>query len=918
MPLSWNDIREGARKFSQEYKNVTRENAETQSFYNDFFSIFGIKRNRVASFEASVKMLGSQRGRMDLFWKGTLLVEHKSSGKDLDAAYTQTLGYFDHLKEEDLPHYILVSDFQRFKLYDLETNPVTEYEFPLSELHQHVELFGFIAGYQKRVFQDQDPVNIQASEQMGKLHDMLKDSGYTGHDLEQYLVRLLFCLFADDTTIFVKDSLRFYIDENTRADGSDLGSRLFDLFQTLNTPYEKRYKTLDESLAQFPYINGSLFEERLPSPAFNRTMRDILLRACAFNWGQISPAIFGSLFQSVMDLERRRGIGAHYTTEKNILKILKPLFLDGLYEEFETVRHEPRKLQNFHKKLQTLTFLDPACGCGNFLILTYRELRLLEIEVLKALHPTGQLALDVTELSRINVDAFYGIEIEEFPARIAEVALWLMDHQMNLRLSETFGLYYARIPLQASANIHHANALQLDWETVVPKERLSYILGNPPFVGKTYQSDEQKKDMGLVFGNLKSAGLLDYVSAWYLKAAQYLQSTRIVCAFVSTNSISQGEQVSILWQELFTRYHVKIHFAHRTFSWNSEARGKAAVHCVIIGFAAFDTAKNLLYDYDSSKSEAHETQVRNINPYLIEAEDFVIPKRNKAICEVQEMGYGSKPADGGFLILTDTEKTLLLSVEPQAEKWIRKYIGSDELINNYYRWCLWLHNVKPEEFKAMPSVMERISKVKQMRLNSTDANTRRWANFPTIFQANRQPTSDYLAIPETSSENRTYIPIGFLNKEIIVSNSIYTVPNATVYHFGLLTSAMHMAWMRTVCGRLKSDFRYSVGLVYNNFPWPQNPTPQQVQAIETKAQAVLEARAQFPNSTLAQLYDPLTMPPVLSKAHQALDKAVDAAYRKQPFETERSRVEFLFGLYQQLTAPLITAMTKTSRKRKIN
>ncbi|NWJ95078.1 MAG: class I SAM-dependent DNA methyltransferase [Chloroflexi bacterium] len=918
MPLSWNDIREGARKFSQEYKNVTRENAETQSFYNDFFSIFGIKRNRVASFEASVKMLGSQRGRMDLFWKGTLLVEHKSSGKDLDAAYTQTLGYFDHLKEEDLPHYILVSDFQRFKLYDLETNPVTEYEFPLSELHQHVELFGFIAGYQKRVFQDQAPVDIQASEQMGKLHDMLKDSGYTGHDLEQYLVRLLFCLFADDTTIFVKDSLRFYIDENTRADGSDLGSRLFDLFQTLNTPYEKRYKTLDESLAQFPYINGSLFEERLPSPAFNRKMRDILLRACAFNWGQISPAIFGSLFQSVMDLERRRGIGAHYTTEKNILKILKPLFLDGLYEEFETVRHEPRKLQNFHKKLQTLTFLDPACGCGNFLILTYRELRLLEIEVLKALHPTGQLAHDVSELSRINVDAFYGIELEEFPARIAEVALWLMEHQMNLRLSETFGLYYARIPLQASANIHHANALQLDWETVVPKERLSYILGNPPFVGKTYQSDEQKKDMGLVFGNLKSAGLLDYVSAWYLKAAQYLQSTRIVCAFVSTNSISQGEQVSILWQELFTRYHVKIHFAHRTFSWNSEARGKAAVHCVIIGFAAFDTAKKLLYDYDSSKSEAHETQVRNINPYLIEAEDFVIPKRNKAICEVQEMGYGSKPADGGFLILTDTEKTLLLSVEPQAEKWIRKYIGSDELIHNYYRWCLWLHNVKPEEFKAMPSVMERISKVKQMRLNSTDANTRRWANFPTIFQANRQPTSDYLAIPETSSENRAYIPIGFLNKEIIVSNSIYTVPNATVYHFGLLTSAMHMAWMRTVCGRLKSDFRYSVGLVYNNFPWPQNPTPQQVQAIETKAQAVLEARAQFPNSTLAQLYDPLTMPPVLSKAHQALDKAVDAAYRKQPFETERSRVEFLFGLYQQLTAPLITAMTKTSRKRKIN
>ncbi|NWJ95077.1 MAG: class I SAM-dependent DNA methyltransferase [Chloroflexi bacterium] len=652
-------------------------------------------------------------------------------------------------------------------------------------------------------------------------------------------------------------------DENTEKDATALDSRLAELFQTLNIPSE--------------------------------------ISSGSFDWGQISPTFFGSLFQSGMDEERRRGIGVHYTTEKNILKILKPLFLDALYEEFETVRPEPHKLQNFHKKLQTLTFLDPACGCGNFLILTYRELRLLEIEVLKALHPTGQLAHDVSELSRINVDAFYGIELEEFPARIAEVALWLMEHQMNLRLSETFGLYYARIPLQASANIHHANALQLDWETVVPKERLSYILGNPPFVGSKYQSKEQRAEVAKVFQGVSGAGILDYVTAWYLKAAQYIQNTRIRCAFVSTNSISQGEQVAVLWQELFNQYHLKIHFAHRTFAWSSEARGKAAVHCVIIGFAAFDSRQKLLYDYEDIKGDPHEIAATSISPYLTDGGEVVITRRNRPLCNVPEMGIGNKPIDGGNYLFTAAERDSFLKLEPQAAPYFRRWLGADEFVNGFERWCLWLGDCPPELLRQMPEAMKRVEAVRRFRAASKSLPTRAIVSKPTRFHVENIPLKNYLALSKVSTKRRNYIPFGFIPPETLCSDLMFIVQDATRYHFGVLSSMMHMEWMRYVCGRLGSSYRYSNTLVYNNFLWPQNPTPQQVQAIETMAEAVLEARAQFPNSTLADLYDPLTMPPVLSKAHQALDKAVDAAYRKQPFETERSRVEFLFGLYRQLT-----------------
>ncbi len=914
MTLSWNEIRSRALAFSQEYKNVTRENAETQSFYNDFFNVFGMSRKRVASFEEPVKKLGAKRGRIDLFWKGVLLVEHKSSGKDLDGAYTQALDYFPNLKDEELPRYILVSDFQRFVLHDLESHGV--HRFSLSDFHNHVELFGFIAGYQKREFKDQDPVNIEASERMGKLHDMLKDAGYSGHELELLLVRLLFCLFADDTGIFQeKDRFRFYLEERTKEDGSDLGPRLIHLFQILNTPHEKRQKNLDEALAQFPYINGSLFADMISIPDFNSQMRRSLISACYFDWGRISPAIFGSLFQSVMDKDRRRGIGAHYTTEKNILKILKPLFLDGLYEEFAAVRRDRRRLQDFYAKLAALTFLDPACGCGNFLILAYRELRLLEIEVLKSLYPNGQLALDVGDLSRINVDAFYGIELEEFPARIAEVALWLMDHQMNMQLSETFGQYYARIPLKKSAHIHNANALTLDWKEVVVPERLSYILGNPPFIGSKYQSDEQRGELATVFQGVRGAGVLDYVAAWYLKAAQYIQETRIVCAFVSTNSISMGEQVSVLWQELFSHYHIKIHFAHRTFAWSSEARGKAAVHCVIVGFAAYDIKSKKLYEYESIKGDPHEAMVTNITPYLTFGEDIVITRRDKPLCAVPEMGIGNKPIDNGHYLFTPAEKDAFVATEPAAAPCFRRWLGADEFLNGWERWFLWLGECPPHILRQMPEAMKRVEAVRRSRAASKSAPTRAIAATPTRLHVENIPKENYLVIPEVSSERRYYIPLGYLKPDTFASNKLRIVRSGQLYYFGVLSSLMHMAWTRAVTGKLKSDYQYSVNIVYNNFPWPQ-PTPAQIQAIEEAAQGVLDARAQFPGSTLADLYDPVTMPGELTKAHQKLDKAVDGAYRKQPFPTERNRVEFLFSLYQQLTSPLMSEVMKPTSKRK--
>jgi hypothetical protein len=896
MPLSWNEIKTRSLSFAKEWENESSENAEAKSFWDGFFHIFGITRKRIASFEEPVKKLGEKQGFIDLFWKGVLIVEHKSRGKNLDRAYTQALDYFPGIPERNLPKYVLVSDFVRFRLYDLEEKE--QHDFLLKDLHKNVRLFGFIAGYQTHKIQEQDPVNMRAAERMGRLHDQLKDIGYTGHVLEHYLVRLLFCLFADDTGIFQRQQFQEYLEQRTHEDGSDLGSCLNTLFHVLNTPEDQRYKNLDEQLAAFPYINGRLFAETLPPASFDTAMRQSLLDCCAPDWSRISPAIFGSLFQSIMDKTARRNLGAHYTSEKNILKLIRPLFLDVLWETFEKIKTNEKKLFQFHQSLRDLTFLDPACGCGNFLVIAYRELRLLELAILRILTPQGQTVIEVPKFIILNIDQFYGIEIEEFPAQIAQVALWLMDHQMNLMVSEEFGRYFARIPLKTSANIICGNALRIDWKEIVPADRLSYILGNPPFVGKSLQSDEQKADMRLVFNGRGNPASLDFVSAWYVKAADMMSGNpALTAAFVSTNSIAQGEQVAGLWPVLLEK-HIHINFAHRTFQWNNEASGMAAVHCVIIGFSMIDAAPKYLFEYENIKGEPQVIQAKNINPFLVDAPSVVLKSRRDPICPVSPMLYGSKPADGGNLLLSDAEYKELIHNEPASARWVKRFLNADEFINNTDRYCLWLADCPPNILNSMPHVKKRVEKVRDMRRASTKAATREQAATPTLFAEIRQCKTSYLLVPAHTSENRTYIPVGYLSADVICGNANFQIPDATLYDFGIFTSLMHNAWMRTVCGRIKSDYRYSNTIVYNNFPWPENPGDKQKQDIEAAAQAVLDARAQFPDASLADLYDPLTMPPVLLKAHQKLDKAVDAAYGKKTFPTEAARVAFLFELYQ--------------------
>ncbi len=948
MPLSLNEIKDRALAFSREWEGERAEKAEAQTFWNEFFNVFGVSRKRLASFEEPVrrahslyKEKGGKGGFIDLLWRGTLIAEHKSLGRDLDSAYKQALEYFDGLSERDLPRYVIVSDFARIRLYDLETNTPTE--FKLKDLYRHIKLFGFIAGYTTQRIEAQDPVNIKAAERMGKLHDRLRASGYDGHTLEVLLVRLLFCLFAEDTTLFEpKGSFKDFIENSTREDGSDLGPQLSLLFQVLNTHEEKRQNNLDETLAAFPYVNGRLFEETLPISSCDKTMREILLDCCSLDWGRISPAIFGALFQCVMDEEgsaRRRNLGAHYTSEENILKLIKPLFLDDLWTEYHAAKRSNKKLFELLKKISHLKFFDPACGCGNFLVIAYRELRLLELEILRSARATGQLHLDIFQLVQVNVNQFYGIEVEEFPAQIAQVALWLTDHQMNMLVSEEFGQYFRRLPLTQSASIHCGNALRMDWNNVISAEQVDYILGNPPFMGSKFLNDSQRKDMVHVFANDPNSGTLDYVTAWYMKAVRYVRGEekisafldnmtgahkapreRVKIAFVSTNSITQGEQVGALWSALL-RLGVKIHFAHRTFSWNNEARGKAAVHCVIIGFALHDTDRKIIYDYEHIKGEAHASVARNINPYLVDAHDIVLLRRDQPLCNVPEIGIGNKPIDGGNYLFTPEEKDEFLKREPKAKEWFRRWIGSDEFINNYERWCLWLGDCPPEVLRQMPEAMKRVEAVRAFRMASKSAPTRKLADMPTRFHVENIPDKPYLVIPEVSSERRSYIPMGFMEPGTMASNLVKIIPHATLYHFGILTSAMHMAWVRYVCGRLKSDYRYSKDIVFNNFPWPGDATEKLRLTIEQSAQGVLDARVAHPDASLADLYDPVAMPPDLRRAHQALDKAVDAAYagsgfKPAPAKSDAERVAFLFELYHKYTSMLPAPKATKRRKRK--
>jgi hypothetical protein len=930
MPLSWNEIRSRAHEFSHRWAGEESECAEAQSFWNDFFAIFGLDRKRVASFEKQVQLTRAgeklKNGRIDAFWKGTLLIEHKSAGQDLDRAFAQAIDYFDGLAERDLPRYILVSDFARFRLYDLESG--SETEFKLADLYKRIKHFAFVAGYRTQDIAPQNPVNIKAAERMGALHDLLKASGYAGRALEVLLVRLLFCLFAEDTGIFQPASaFRMWLEERTATDGSDLGSQLALLFQVLNSPEANRSRMLDEQLAVFPYVNGRLFEEVLPIAVFDAKMRTALLECCALDWSSISPAIFGALFQSIMDDKARRNLGAHYTSEENILKLIKPLFLDDLWAEFQRIKGNRNKLFEFHKKLRGLTFFDPACGCGNFLVIAYRELRKLELEVLRASHENGQQVLDIHQLIRIDVDQFYGIEIEEFPAQIAQVALWLIDHQMNVRVSEEFGLYFARIPLKTTPHIHCANALRLDWADVLPAERCTYVFGNPPFVGAKFMDDTQRAEVNVVFDGIANAGLLDFVAAWYVKAARYLRTNertneRILltrCAFVSTNSITQGEQVGVLWGWLLAQG-IHIHFAHRTFQWSNEARGMAAVHCVIVGFGHHDVERKVIFEYEDIRGEPHAVAARNINPYLVDGPDVVLPRRSKPLCAAPEIGIGNKPIDDGNYLFTAEEKTEFIEAEPGAAKWFRRWLGADEFINGYERWCLWLGDCPPAELRRMPQALVRVEAVKKFRASSKSAPTRKLAEMPTRFHVEHIPSANYLIFPRHSGERRRFLPIGFGSPEVLVGDACLVSGTASLYDFGILTSTMHNAWVRYTCGRLESRYRYSAAIVYNNFPWPENLTDKQRAAIEAAAQGVLDARAQFPDASLADLYDPVAMPPALVKAHQKLDAAVDAAYGQKSFTNDAARVAFLFERYQKLTSllPAATPREKRGGKRSVD
>ncbi len=938
MRLSWREIRARAARFAEEWAGQGYERGQAQLFWRDFFDIFGLPVRRVASFEKQVEKLGGNRGYIDLFWPGMLLVEQKSAGRDLKRARQQALDYLDGLKDSELPRYIVLSDFQSFEMIDLETGEETA--FLLRDLPDNVEKFGFIIGAQKVSFRDEDPVNIMAAELMGKLYDALAAAGYGGHDLERFLVRILFCLFADDTGIFERDLFLTIIEQRTREDGSDVGPWLAQIFEVLNTPEDERQSTLDEDLARLPYVNGDLFAERLAIPAFTAEMRRRLIEVCKFDWSKISPAIFGSMFQSVMDPEERRQWGEHYTSEKNILKLIGPLFMDDLRAEFEHIRKLKRgrrqRLREFQEKLGTLTFFDPACGCGNFLVVAYRELRTLEIEVLKELHgDAAQLELDAQVLSSIDVNQFYGIELKEFPARIAETALWMMDHIMNNRLSETFGRVYVRIPLRASPNIRHADALEMDWAEVLPPERCGFVFGNPPFGGAKYQTPEQREQVRRIAKLGGSGGTLDYVAAWFIRAGEYLNEAlengaerppRI--AFVATSSICQGEQVAQLWPILFDREKLEIAYAHRPFKWHNEARGKAQVHVVIVGLdgRGFEPKAKRLFSYEDVRGEPVETHHEMLSPYLVDASrlndpHLVVRESSRPLNGMPKLVIGSKPIDGGNYILKQEEYEELRRTAPAEAKWFRPYVGAREYINGGWRWIVHPASIPPSELKNLPGIRQRMAAVREYREKSSSRPTRELALTPGEFHVTVIPGSPFLVVPKVSSERREYVPIGWLEPPVVPSDLVFVLPNATPGHFALLTSAMHMAWLRLVGGRLEGRYRYSIGLVYNTFPVPPKPKLDTLlKKLEPYGRAVLKARvaafAADPNATLADLYDPDRMPRDLRAAHRKLDAAVDKLYGAGKNPSDLARGELLLNLYEKVIMPVLAGQGNGKRKRR--
>lgn len=908
--------------FANSHANDSSEAAERQIFWNDLFAVFGRRVQEVGRFERAAQRLSTGRhGWIDLLVPGEMAVEHKSRGENLDHAMTQLFDYLDDLPSAAAPWLVVACDFETFYWQDLRAR--TEGRFTLSELPEHVELFWWLAGHgESSVFADEEEANLVATGYMATLHDAVLASGYDPHALREWLTRILFCLFADNTNVWDKDAFRLHVLLNTNQDGSDLGPRLAYLFQLLNTPPERLPTNLDEDLAAFTYINGDLFSITLSIPSCDEAVRDALLAACNFDWSVISPAIFGSMFQNVMTPAERRHLGAHYTTEENILKTIRPLFVDGLDAELvaipDTRSPQARAALNaFHDKLASLTFLDPACGCGNFLVIAYREIRRLETEVLRRLFRHSTAVFDVSQLLRVTVDQFYGIEIEEFPARIARTALYLMDHNANRAFSAEFGDYFVRFPIPRSPHIRIDNALRLDWNEVLPAERASFVFGNPPFLGKQQRSDEQQEDMQIVFEGETGAGVLDYVAAWYLCSMVYAEEHPVQFAYVSTNSITQGEQVPALWRTFYLRG-FEVTFAHRTFAWSSEARGTAHVHCVVVGFAhaGVRPGARALYEYPDITGAPVKETVREINCYLAPGPSTIVERRSTPFDpNLPTVSFGSMPNDDGGLIVSKEEAKELFASDPVASRYLRRLIGARDLLNGGERWCLWLKDARPGDITSSPFLRERVSAVREYRLRSTRAQTKLLAETPSLFGEIRQPDGPYLCIPRHSSETRRVVPMVFIDDGSIAHDSTLTVAAAPMWLFAVLQSSMFMAWVRAIGGRIKSDHRISAELVYNTFPFPVM-TAAQRDHLETVAIRLLEVRDEFPDSTLAELYSPLAMPEQLVHAHDLLDRAVITVFAgRRQLALASDQLGVLFEHYEDRRSPMLAAVRTTKARR---
>ena len=922
--------RSAAAKFAADWKGRGDEKQEIQRFWMSLLqNVCGVEQPTSAiEFEKRVEVDNSDGTTTTKYIDGYLpatrvLIEQTGVKIDLKKGERQSDGamltpfqqgrrYGGYLPQPEQPRWIVVCNFQEFHIHNM-SRPNDEPEILLlSDLEKEFHRLDFLVDTGKEHIKKEMEVSLQAGELVGVLYDALlkqyknPDDPETLKSLNKLCVRLVFCLYAEDAGIFggksmFHDYLEHHRTEDRRA--------LINLFRVLDQDIPQRDKYLDDDLAAFPYVNGGLFaDEDIEIPRLGDDVIDLILHRGSedFDWSAISPTIFGAVFESTLNPETRRSGGMHYTSIENIHKLIDPLFLDGLKAEFEEIaaltveKTRKAKLEAFQRKLAGLKFLDPACGSGNFLTETYISLRRLENETISLLH-RGQIMLDIGNPIQVSIGQFYGIEINDFAVTVAKTALWIAESQMMRETEDVVHMSLDFLPLKSYANITEANALRVDWTEVVPKHELSYIMGNPPFVGYSLQSKEQKEDILSIYVDekgkpYKTAGKIDYVSGWYFKAAQFMRGTSIRTAFVSTNSITQGEQVAGVWKPLYDRFDIHIDFAHRTFRWDSEASLKAHVHCVIVGFSVAPNGQERRL-FTSERMQV----VENINAYLLDAPDVFIDSRSAAICDVPQMVYGNKPTDGGFLFLTAEERDELLQKEPETEKFVRQMYGATEYINNKARYCLWLVGASPAELRKSTFIMDRVEKVKQFRLSSTKAATQKSAETPTLFQEIRHPNSEYIIIPRHSSETRRYIPFGFVSPKIVVNDAVQIIPGAGLYHFGIMMSNVHMAWTRAVCGRIKSDYRYSKDVVYNNFPWP-TPTAEQKAKIEQTAQAILDARVLYPDSSLADLYDETTMPPELRRAHQMNDKAVMLAYGFSVRDmTESKCVAELMRMYQKLT-----------------